>query len=100
MHRQLLRELEFLNSCDSPYIVEHYGSFLADHDTLISILMEYCEGGSLDGVLGKMKVHGMRCSEHVLGRIASSVCQHLRTHAHLLFLSIHHRGLSLDFPHK
>lgn len=73
MHRQLLRELEFLNSCDSPYIVEHYGSFLADHDTLISILMEYCEGGSLDGLLGKMKLHGMRCSEHVLGRIASSV---------------------------
>lgn len=73
MHRQLLRELEFLNSCDSPYIVQHYGSFLADHDTLIGILMEYCEGGSLDGLLGKMKLHGMRCSEHVLGRIASSV---------------------------
>lgn len=79
MHRQLLRELEILNSCDSPYIVEHYGSFLAEHDTQIGILMEYCEGGSLDGLLGKMKSIGMHCSEHVLGRIASSVSLHRLT---------------------
>jgi mitogen-activated protein kinase kinase len=73
MHRQLLRELEILNTCDSPYIVEHYGSFLAERDSQIGILMEYCEAGSLDGLLGKMKNKGMRSSEHVLGRIGASV---------------------------
>jgi mitogen-activated protein kinase kinase len=73
MHRQLLRELEFLDACSSPYIVDHYGSFLADHDSQVGILMEYCEGGSLDSLLRRMKETGMRCSEHVLGRIASSV---------------------------
>lgn len=77
MHKQLLIELEILNTCDSPYIVQHFGSFLAEHDTQIGILMEYCEAGSLDSLLGKMKKKDMRCSEHVLGRIASSVLKGL-----------------------
>lgn len=73
MHKQLLIELQILNSCESPYIVNHYGSFLAERDSQIGILMEYCEAGSLDSLIGKMKSTGMRSSEHVLGRIASSV---------------------------
>nr|ODN91137.1 STE/STE7/MKK protein kinase [Cryptococcus depauperatus CBS 7841] len=77
IHKQLLRELEILNSCSSRYIVKHYGSFLADHDATIGILMEYCEAGSLDSLLGNMKRKSMRCSEHVLGRIASSVLKGL-----------------------
>ncbi|WWD20155.1 hypothetical protein CI109_104631 [Kwoniella shandongensis] len=77
MHKQLLRELQFLDSCDSPYIVEHYGSFLAEHESIVGIVMEYCEAGSLDSLLQNMKRKGMRCSEHVLGRIASSVLKGL-----------------------
>ncbi|KAK4684014.1 mitogen-activated protein kinase kinase, partial [Tremellales sp. Uapishka_1] len=77
MHKQLLRELEILNTCSSPYIVEHYGSFLAERDSQIGILMEYCEAGSLDGLVQKMRKLDMRCSEHVLGRIASSVLRGL-----------------------
>ncbi|WWC92964.1 uncharacterized protein L201_007927 [Kwoniella dendrophila CBS 6074] len=77
MHKQLLRELEILNVCSSPYIVEHYGSFLTERDSVIGILMEYCEAGSLDSLVGKMKQGGMLCSEHVLGRIASSVLKGL-----------------------
>ena len=73
MHKQLLRELKFLDECSSPYIVQHYGSFLADRDSQIGILMEYCEGRSLDSLVSKMKKGRMMCSEHVLGRIASSV---------------------------
>ncbi|WWC95522.1 hypothetical protein V866_002387 [Kwoniella sp. B9012] len=77
MHKQLLRELEILNVCSSPYIVKHYGSFLTERDSVIGILMEYCEAGSLDNLVGKMKKGGMMCSEHVLGRIASSVLKGL-----------------------
>ncbi|KAK1923750.1 kinase-like domain-containing protein [Papiliotrema laurentii] len=77
MHKQLLRELKFLDACTSPYIVQHYGSFLAEHDSQIGILMEYCEGGSLDSLVGKMRKRNMLCSEHVLGRIASSVLRGL-----------------------
>ncbi|GFZ50073.1 mitogen-activated protein kinase kinase [Saitozyma sp. JCM 24511] len=90
MHRQLLRELEILNTCSSPYIVEHYGSFLAERDSQIGILMEYCEAGSLDSLLGCMKKTGMRCSEHVLGRIAASV---LRGLAYLHDRRIIHRDI-------
>jgi mitogen-activated protein kinase kinase len=75
MHKQLLRELKFLDACCSPYIVEHYGSFLAERDSQIGILMEYAEGGSLDSLVSKMRRGNMRCSEHVLGRIASSVSE-------------------------
>lgn len=77
VHRQILRELAFLSSTTSPYIVEHYGAFLADHDTQICILMEYCEAGSLDTIIGILKSRRLRCSEHVLGRIASSVLRGL-----------------------
>jgi len=73
VHKQLLRELKFLDACTSPYIVAHYGSFLVEKDSQIGILMEYCEGGSLDSLVSKMKKRNMWCSEHVLGRIASSV---------------------------
>ena len=73
LHRQILRELKFLNECSCSYIVEHYGSFLNEREQEVGILMEYCEGGSLDGLISKMKKSGMRCSEHVLGRIAGSV---------------------------
>lgn len=77
MHKQVLRELEFLSTTNSPFIVEHYGAFLAEQDTQICILMEYCEAGSLDSLLGHMKDQGIICSEHVLGRIASSVLRGL-----------------------
>ncbi|ODO06908.1 hypothetical protein I350_04269 [Cryptococcus amylolentus CBS 6273] len=77
IHKQLLRELEILNSCDSPYIVDHYGSFLTDLNSSIGIVMEYCEAGSLDSLLQNMKKKNMRCSEHVLGRVASSVLRGL-----------------------
>lgn len=76
MHRQLMRELQFASE-RSPYIVEHYGAFLAESDTQICILMEYCEAGSLDYLIGRMKETGLLPSEHVLGRIASSVLRGL-----------------------
>ena len=74
-HRQILRELRYLNSCSSPNIVRHFGSFLSDHDTQICILMEFCEAGSLDSLMQRMIDRGARSSEHVLGRIASAVSQ-------------------------
>lgn len=77
MHKQLVRELEFLSSTSSPYIVQNYGAFLADHDSQICILMEYCQAGSLDDLQKRMRAKNIGCSEHVLGRIASSVLRGL-----------------------
>jgi mitogen-activated protein kinase kinase len=73
IHKQLLRELQFLNECQSPYVVEHYGSFLTNSDTCIGILMEFCEAGSLDTLVRKIARRGGRTSEKVLGKIAEAV---------------------------
>jgi mitogen-activated protein kinase kinase len=35
--------------------------------------MEYCEAGSLDSLYKKVKAHGWRTGEKVLGKIAESV---------------------------
>ena len=102
MHKQLLRELKILDQCTSPFIVEHYGSFLAERDSQIGILMEYCEGGSLDSLLGSMKKTGMKCSEHVLGRIASSVSHCCRDMFSILTIptGLERTGLPSQAPYR
>ncbi|BEI83286.1 hypothetical protein CcaverHIS002_0311540 [Cutaneotrichosporon cavernicola] len=77
IHRQIVRELAFLSTTSSDYIVEQYGAFLADHNTQICILMEYCEAGSLETIIGRLQARNLRCSEHVLGYISRSVLRGL-----------------------
>ena len=63
VRRQILRELQILQKCNSPYIVSFYGAFLEERD--ISILMEFMNCGSLDQVYNKT---GM-VTEDVAGKI-------------------------------
>lgn len=51
VRRQILRELQILHKCNSPYIVSFYGAFLNEGD--ISICMEFMNCGSLDHVYKK-----------------------------------------------
>ncbi|KAJ3254501.1 MAP kinase kinase (MEK) [Boothiomyces macroporosus] len=51
VRKQILRELQFLHKCNSPYIVSFYGAFLFEGD--ISICMEFMNCGSLDQVYKK-----------------------------------------------
>jgi len=48
MKKQVLRELQFLHDCNSPYIVSFYGAFLSEGD--VCVCMEYMNVGSLDGI--------------------------------------------------
>lgn len=64
VRRQILRELQILHKCNSPYIVSFYGAFLAEGD--ISICMEFMNCGSLDQVYKKTG----NVSEDVAGKIA------------------------------
>ncbi|KAM7542112.1 hypothetical protein Aperf_G00000019620 [Anoplocephala perfoliata] len=64
---QIVRELEILHDCASPYIVGFYGAFLADGN--INICMEYMDGGSLDVVLK----HAGRMPEPIVSRILYAV---------------------------
>jgi mitogen-activated protein kinase kinase len=64
VRKQILRELQILHKCNSPFIVSFYGAFLADRD--ISICMEFMNCGSLDQVYKKTG----NVSEDVAGKIA------------------------------
>jgi len=76
LHRQILRELPFnreVANGESPSIVKYYGAFLEENNTQIAILMEYCEGGSLEAIYKRIKHRKGRIGEKILGKVAESV---------------------------
>ncbi|KAK2463919.1 hypothetical protein APHAL10511_004091 [Amanita phalloides] len=52
VRKQILRELQIIHECNSPYIVSSYGAFLADPN--ICICMEYMDKTSFDGIYKKI----------------------------------------------
>ncbi|KAL8872841.1 MAG: hypothetical protein Q9174_001603 [Haloplaca sp. 1 TL-2023] len=70
--KQIKRELAFNKECASEHICKYYGAF-DDSSGTISIAMEFCEGGSLDGVYREVKKLGGRTGEKVLGKVAEGV---------------------------
>lgn len=46
-------------------------------DSQIAIMMEYCEGGSLDAIYRRIKQRQGRTGEKVLGKVAEAVCDNL-----------------------
>ena len=71
VREQILRELNILEECNSPYIVGFYGAFNSDGE--ISICMEYMDGGSLDYILNKV----FRIPEEIIGKITIAVLKGL-----------------------
>ena len=61
-----------------------------DSSGTISIVMEYCEGRSLDGVYREVKKLGGRTGEKVLGKVAEGVLNGL---TYLHSRKIIHRGI-------
>ncbi|XP_038575241.1 dual specificity mitogen-activated protein kinase kinase 2b [Micropterus salmoides] len=71
IRNQIIRELQVLHECNSPYIVGFYGAFYNDGE--ISICMEHMDGGSLDQVLKDAK----RIPEDILGKVSIAVLRGL-----------------------
>ncbi|MBN3306679.1 MP2K1 kinase, partial [Amia calva] len=71
IRNQIIRELQVLHECNSPYIVGFYGAFYSDGE--ISICMEHMDGGSLDQVLKKAG----KIPEQVLGKVSIAVIKGL-----------------------
>uniref|UniRef100_S4RHM4 mitogen-activated protein kinase kinase n=1 Tax=Petromyzon marinus TaxID=7757 RepID=S4RHM4_PETMA len=71
IRNQIIRELQVLHECNSPYIVGFYGAFYSDGE--ISICMEHMDGGSLDLVLKKAG----RIPEEILGKVSIAVIKGL-----------------------
>lgn len=63
-----------------------------DSSGTISIAMEFCEGGSLDGVYREVKKLGGRTGEKVLGKVGEGVLNGL---TYLHGQKIIHRGMSV-----
>ena len=91
MKKQIVRELAFNKECASEHICKYYGAFMDDSSGTISIAMEFCEGGSLDGVYREVKKLGGRTGEKVLGKVGEGVLNGL---TYLHGQKIIHRGQS------
>lgn len=76
LQRQILRELSFLKTCESPYIVAFYGAFL--EETTVSICMEYCEGGSLEDIYKRANELQGVIGETILANVAEAVSSFFR----------------------
>ncbi|KAG1944947.1 dual specificity mitogen-activated protein kinase kinase 1 [Pimephales promelas] len=71
IRNQIIRELQVLHECNSPYIVGFYGAFYSDGE--ISICMENMDGGSLDQSLKKAG----KIPEQILGKVSIAVIKGL-----------------------
>ena len=91
MQKQIRRELDFNQKIAAKHICKYYGAFGDSSSGIISIVMEYCEGGSLDAVYKEVKKLGGRIGEKVLGKIGEGVLEGL---TYLYSKKIIHRGMS------
>ncbi|MCJ1421952.1 Protein kinase C signaling pathway involved MAPKK protein [Xylographa parallela] len=73
VQKQIRRELDFNRKIAAEHICRYYGAFGDPSTGMISIAMEYCEGGSLDSIYREVKKLGGRIGEKVLGKIAEGV---------------------------
>lgn len=75
VQKQIFRELDVAKKCQHPNIVNYYGTFLLEKQSMIGIAMEYMDGHSLDAIYKEVAKRDKtnRISEKVLGKIANSI---------------------------
>lgn len=69
--KRILRELQIMHDCNSPYIIGFHGAFMIEND--VHVCMEHMDCGSLDAVLvkkGKLPIE-------VVGKVTYSVVEGL-----------------------
>ena len=71
VRKQILRELQIMHDCNSPYIISFYGAFISDPN--ICICMEFMDKGSLDGIYKKIGPIDI----DVVGKVALAVLEGL-----------------------
>jgi mitogen-activated protein kinase kinase len=70
---QLSRELNIAANADHRNIIKWFGVYTSPSSSEVKILMEYCEGRSLDAVGKQMKELGGVVGEKIYGRLAEGV---------------------------
>ena len=75
--KQLERELSIAASAKHINIVKWHGTYMSPSSSEIKILLEYCEGGSLEAVGMRIKERGAILEEKIAGRLAEGVCNQI-----------------------
>ncbi|TDL26154.1 kinase-like protein [Rickenella mellea] len=88
--RQLLREISFMSNTVHINICHFYGAYISPSSSEVKVLMEICDGGSLEAIGKKIKELGKRVHEKVAGRLAEGIFQGL---AYLHSKKIIHRDI-------
>jgi mitogen-activated protein kinase kinase len=71
--KQLNRELSFMSTTSHTNIIKFYAAYISPSSSEIKLLMEFCEGGSLEAVGKRIREKGWRVGEKVAGRLAEGV---------------------------
>lgn len=71
--KQVVRELNILYNMMHPNIVLFFGGYVSPSSSEVNIIMEYCDGGSLEAVGKKIKEIGGVVGEKITGRLAEGV---------------------------
>ncbi|KAJ6594147.1 kinase-like domain-containing protein [Mycena capillaripes] len=75
--KQLLRELSIISSTEHINIILFYGAYMSPSTSEVKIVMEFCEGGSLEAVGRRIKERNAVIGEKIVGRLAEGVLQGL-----------------------
>ncbi|KAG6920281.1 hypothetical protein DXG01_005050 [Tephrocybe rancida] len=75
--KQLLREVSIISNTKHVNIIQFYGAYMSPSSSEVKILMDLCEGGSLESVGKRIKDRGAIVGELIAGRVAEGVLQGL-----------------------
>ncbi|KAA1472785.1 kinase-like protein [Dentipellis sp. KUC8613] len=75
--KQLIRELSLINMVSHTNIIRFYGAYISPSSSEVKVVMELCEGKSLEAIGERIKKGKGRVGEKVAGRIAEGVLQGL-----------------------
>ena len=69
---EALKEIETMQSLDSPYVIGYYDSFIQDQK--INIILQFCPYGDLNGLIQKQNHLGKAFNENVIWKIFINIC--------------------------
>jgi mitogen-activated protein kinase kinase len=71
--KQLERELSIMSSTQHINIIHFHGAYMSPSSSEVKILMDYCEGGSLESIGKQIKERNAIVGEKIAGRLAEGV---------------------------
>ncbi|KAI0062900.1 kinase-like protein [Artomyces pyxidatus] len=75
--KQLVRELGVITNIRHVNIIRFYGAYMSPSSSEVKVVMEVCDGKSLEAVGRRIKERGARVGEKVAGRLAEGILQGL-----------------------